>query len=301
MNRNLILLMLVLIACQRHGGEPGENVVNARVPVTVASVETGEMADYLDLTATSVFQVKSVVKATVSGYVEEQLVNVGDVVSKPGELFRLRTKESAAIRHDSANSLGFSGLIKVKATLDGMVTSIDHPKGDYVQEGDQLAVISVQASLVYILEVPYEYGGYIRTGASCDLILPGGETVQGHIRSLLPSMNNAAQTRRYIIQPTTHRNDPENLIAQVRIVKMMNPKAISLPKTCILSDEVQQNFWVMKLINDSMAVKEIIKPGLQTHDRVEIAEPVFSTADRFLASGNYGLGDTAKVLVQGKR
>ena len=301
MNRNLILLMLAFIACQRHGGEPGENVVSARVPITVASVETGEMADYLDLTATSVFQVKSVVKATVSGYVEEQLVNVGDVVSKPGELFRLRTKESAAMRHDSANSLGFSGLIKVKATLDGIVTSIDHPKGDYVQEGDQLAVISVPASLVYILEVPYEYGGYIKTGAFCDLILPGGETIQGHIRSLLPSMNNTAQTRRYIIQPATLHNDPENLIAQVRIVKMVNPKAISLPKTCILSDEVQQNFWVMKLINDSVAVKVIIKPGLQTHDCVEITEPVFSTADRFLASGNYGLGDTAKVLVQGKR
>ena len=291
--------MLVALACQRQAGDSGETVINARVPVLVASIVVGEMADYFDFTATSVFQVKSVVKSPVNGYVEEQLVNAGDAVVKPKELFRLRTKESASVHADSTNSLGFSGLIPVRASLDGMVTSIDHPKGDYILEGDQLAVIAVPSSLVFILEVPYESGGFIKTGTSCEVLLPDGETVTGHVKSVLPAMNNSSQTQRYIIQPTTLSHEPENLIAQVKIVKKMNKKAVSLPKVCILCDEVQLQFWVMKLINDSLAVKVAVKTGLQSHDRVEITDPVFTGSDRFLATGNYGLGDTAKVIVQG--
>ena len=299
MKKKLLLLLLVAIACQRHAGETGEALADARVLVTVARVAVGEMADYLDLTATSVFQVKSVVKSPVSGYVEEQYVNAGDAVMKTRELFRLRTRESASLRADSTGSLGFSGLIPVRASLDGMVTSIDHPKGDYIQEGDQLAVIAVPSSLVYILEVPYESGGFVKPGASCQVILPDGTLVQGRVKSLLPAMNNSSQTQRYVIQPSMLRHDPENLIARVRIVKLISPKAVSLPKACLLSDEVQQHFWVMKLVSDSMAVKVIVKPGLQAHDRVEITDPVFTAADRFLASGNYGLGDTAKIVIQG--
>ena len=294
-----MMFLLVTLACHRQTGDPVETAVEARVPVTVASIGTGEMADYLDLTATSVFQVKSVVKSPVNGYVDEQFVNAGDAVVKTKELFRLRTKESASVHSDSTNSLRFSGLIPVRASLDGMVTSIDHPKGDYIQEGDQLAVIALPSSLVFILEVPYESGGFIKTGASCEVILPDGETVLGHIKSGLPAITSSSQTQRYIIQPATLRHVPENLIARVRIAKTITPRAVSLPKVCILCDEVQQQFWVMKLINDSIAVKVAIKPGLQTQNRVEITDPVFTGSDRFLASGNYGLGDTTKIIVQG--
>ena len=300
MKRKWIWILLMAMACQRQGGEPAEAVVNARVPVTVATVTVGEMADYLELTATSVFQVKSVVRSTVSGFVDEQLVSTGDVVSKGRELFRMRTKESASLRPDSSNALGFSGLIPVRASLEGMVTSVDHPKGDYVQEGDQIAVISVPASLVYILDVPYESGEFIKTGASCEVILPGGQTVPGHVKSALPAMNNSSQTKRYIIQPNTTRSEPENLIARVRIAKKIAPGAISLPKACILSDEVQQQFWVMKLVSDSMAVKVPVTTGLEASDRVQVTSPLFSSSDRFLASGNYGLGDTARIIIQGK-
>ena len=294
-----IFVMIILMACHRPAGETGEIAVDARVPVTVASTGTGEMADYLELSATSAFQIKSVVKSPATGYIDEQLVTPGDAVIKSKELFRIRTKESAALRGDTTNPLAFSGLIPVRASLNGMVTSIDHPKGDYVQEGDQIAMITVPSSLVFILEVPFESGGFIKTGASCEVILPDGQIVAGQVKSMLPAMTNSSQTQRFIIQPNTLRHEPENLIARVRIVKKITPKAISLPKSCILSDEMQQNFWVMKLINDSMAVIVAVKPGLHTADRIEITEPAFSSTDRFLASGNYGLGDTAKVIIQG--
>ena len=299
MNKKLILLLFVAMSCRQQAGESEEPTVNARVPVTVASIGVGEMADYIELTATSMFLIKSIVKSPVNGYVEEQLVNVGDAVVKSGELFRLRTKEAASVQADSANTLGFTGLVPVRASLGGVVTSIDHPKGDYIQEGDQLAVIALPSSLVFILEVPYESGGFVKTGASCPVMLPDGEMVMAHIKSVLPAMNNSSQTQRYIIQPVSPRHEPENLIARVRIAKRINPKAISLPKVCILSDEVQNQFWVMKLISDSVAVKVVVKRGLQTNDQVEITDPALTETDRFLASGNYGLGDTVNVIIQG--
>jgi hypothetical protein len=63
----------------------------------------------------------------------------------------------------------------------------------------------------------------------------------------------------------------------------------------VLSDETENNFWVMKMIDSVTAVKIPVKKGLSTQDRVEILSPVFSPSDRILVSGNYGLPDTAKV------
>jgi multidrug efflux pump subunit AcrA (membrane-fusion protein) len=235
----------------------------------------------------------------VNGYVEEQYANPGDMVSASGELFRLRTRESASLQSDSSGLPGFSGIIRIRASLSGVVNSIDHPKGDYVQEGDLLASIVLPSSLVYILEAPYESAGIVRTGDRCNLILPDGTAVPAHVRSLLPSMNSNAQTKRFVVQPDLTRNDPENLVARVRFARKVNPNAVSLPKACILSDEIQQHFWVMRLINDSIAVRMDITPGLQSGGRVEIASPVTGPGDRFVASGNYGLGDTARVVITG--
>jgi hypothetical protein len=54
----------------------------------------------------------------------------------------------------------------------------------------------------------------------------------------------------------------------------------------------------MQLIDTITAVKVPVVKGLEAGDRVEIIEPKFKSGDRFVLSGNYGLPDTAKVLIQ---
>ena len=93
---------------------------------------------------------------------------------------------------------------------------------------------------------------------------------------------------------------PENLIAKIRILKRIIPKAVLLNKSCILADEVMQHFWVMKLVSDSVAVKIPVTTGLSDGNDIEITSPVFSPSDLFLSSGNYGLGDTVKVTITKK-
>ena len=37
--------------------------------------------------------------------------------------------------------------------------------------------------------------------------------------------------------------------------------------------------------------------GMETKDRIEIRSPTFSAGDQFVLTGNYGLGDTAKITI----
>jgi hypothetical protein len=291
--------LLLLISC---GGRQDneEKEVRAKVPVTVENIHTADVTDYLELNATSSFLVKSTIKSPTNGYVDEINAMQGDKVNKGQVLFKLRTKESTALKNDSLNPYSFSGLITLKANLDGIILSLDHSRGDYMQEGDQLATIAVPSSFVFILDVPYESVSLIRLSSSCEIALPDGQVLTGKIYSRLPSMTPGSQTQRYIIHPVETQNMPENLIAKIRIVKRVIPKATLLNKSCILTDEVMQNFWVMKMVNDSIAVKVPVITGLSSGNDIEIKSPAFSPSDLFLSSGNYGLGDTVTVIVSKK-
>ncbi|MGA3014797.1 MAG: hypothetical protein ABSD71_12285, partial [Bacteroidales bacterium] len=141
---------------------------------------------------------------------------------------------------------------------------------------------------------------FIKLSSSCDIELPDGSNLTGQIVSRLPSITPGSQTQRFIIHPVGESNLPENLIAKIRIIKRIIPNAILLDKSCILADEVMQNFWVMKMANDSIALKIPVIIGFTSGNDIEIKSPVFSFTDLFLSSGNYGLGDTVKVKITKK-
>ena len=60
-------------------------------------------------------------------------------------VFVLKTKEAQSIGN-AINALDstfkFSGIINIKAGTTGYISEINHEPGDYVQEGEQLAVIN---------------------------------------------------------------------------------------------------------------------------------------------------------------
>ncbi|MCX6266889.1 MAG: HlyD family efflux transporter periplasmic adaptor subunit [Bacteroidetes bacterium] len=288
--------MANLTSCHS-SGEQDEKTVRAVVPVTVISPHFGKMAEYTQLMATSVFLVKAVIRSPVTGYIEKCSVSPGDQVVKGQVLFQLRTKEAAALSHDSINSMNISGIVTIKASVNGIISSMNHQKGDFVQEGEPLSAQVQPGSLVFLLEVPFEMSNLIHIGDNCKLILPGNTVISAFVKSMLPSISEASQTRQMILQPRADTDIPENLIAKVNIVRSVKNNAIILPKSALLNDEVLKNFWVMKLINDSMAVKIPVEPGIQGMDSIEIVAPVLESTDRILTSGNYGLRDTAIIRI----
>ena len=85
--------------------------------------------------------------------------------------------------------------------------------------------------------------------------------------------------------------------AHQNLTKTARQNTVSLPKSAVLANETQTEFWVMKLINDTLAVKISVTRGIETTDRIEILSPKFTARDRIVVTGNYGLADTAKVKV----
>jgi len=166
-----------------------------------------------------------------------------------------------------------------------------------VQEGEQLAVISDANSFVFLMDLPFELRPYAPVGKAVDVLLPDGTRLPGRISSAMPTVDAVSQTQSMVIKLHTPRPIPENLIAKVRIARTIRNNTVSLPRPAVLTNETQSEFWIMKMTDSSTAVKVPVKKGIETGDRVEILSPPLTPNDKILLSGNYGLPDTAKVII----
>jgi multidrug efflux pump subunit AcrA (membrane-fusion protein) len=301
MNKILCALMAVAIsACGAKATKEADDI-DAGTPVTVTAVDRGVLDDYIELNAVSAFLQKSYVKAIANGYLESADVYPGKYVQRGQTLFTLQTKESKSIGNTIKlldSTLHFSGVTTIRANEHGYITQLSHQSGDYVQDGEQLAVISDRSSFVFLLDLPYELRPFVLNKKTVELTLPDGTKLTGEIGPTMPSVDSASQTQNVIIKVGEAGSIPENLIAKVRIVKSQRSGTQSLPKEALLTDETESDFWVMKLIDSATAVKVPVKKGIESRDRVEILWPVFSSSDKILVTGNYGLPDTAKVKVE---
>ncbi|HEY4064031.1 MAG TPA: HlyD family efflux transporter periplasmic adaptor subunit [Puia sp.] len=286
------------------GGEKAADAsdsFDARTPVTVTTVSNDPLNDYTELNAVSAFLQKSYVKANTNGYLQSADVYPGKYVETGQPLFTLRTKEAQTIGNSLKildSSLHFSGLNTIRAGQHGYITQLNHQSGDYVQDGEQLAVISDRNSFVFLLNLPYELRPCVLGKKNVELFLPDGTKLEGVIGAAMPTVDSASQTQNVIIRVNSASAIPENLIARVRIIRSAKISSQSLPRAALLTDETESDFWVMKLIDSATAVKVPVKKGIETTDRVEVLSPRFSASDRILVTGNYGLPDTAKVKVE---
>ncbi len=293
---------LLLCACKgkQSSDDDEDKKIASQTPVTVTSVDSSKLEDYTELNATSVTLQKNFVKSNANGYVQQVNAQLGQDVTKGQVLFVIKTKESQTIGN-SINvldtSFKFSGVNKIKAAESGYISQLSHQTGDYVQDGEALAVISDRSSFVFLMQLPYELRRYVTKGQNVDLTLPGGVKIAGTVSAFMPSVDTVAQTQPVVLKVSPGQQIPENLVARARIVKAEKTNTQSLPKEAVLANEIQTEFWVMKLINDSTALKVPVKKGIQSGDRVEILSPKFSGKDRIILTGNYGLPDTAKVKI----
>ena len=303
----LILGVLFFASCKQKE-EPKEEKkdsteVSEGTPVTVTNATLGSMDETVELTATSTFLVKSYVKANANGYLTAVNTQMGKYVQKGQELFTLKTKESQSLGNtvkDLDPSLHFEGTMHIKAPGSGYVTQLTYRTGDYVQDNEQLATITDTKNFVFLLNLPYELKPYLPLNRNLQLHLPDGTTLNGTIEGEMPTVDAASQTQSYMIKVDTDKSIPENLLAKVYFVKSAKSKIVSLPKEAVLTDEIQSQFWIMKMKDSTTAIKVLVNKGIETKDRVEIVSPALSPSDKILLTGNYGLPDTAKVVVSDK-
>jgi multidrug efflux pump subunit AcrA (membrane-fusion protein) len=297
----LFFYAAIAFGCRHKEVVNDEPETEARTPVTVTSINYDPIEEFIELNATSTFLQKSFVKSNLTGYIKRVNARYGNFVNAGQVLFTLKTKESEALGN-TINKLDpgfrFSGVNTVKAGNSGYITELDHQPGDYVQDGEQLAIISDMRSFVFVMNLPYEYKPYVTNNKQVELTLPDGERLLGNVQTSLPFMDSLSQTQSVAIKVKAPGKIPQNLVAKVKIVKVFKPSALSLPRAAVLSNDTQSEFWVMKVMDDSTAVKVPVKVGIQTADKIEILSPGFQPKDRVIVKGNYGLSDTAKIKIE---
>lgn len=298
-NPGLIAGLAMVIAGCGNSGPSSEENIEARTPVTITSPVFKTISETIEFPAVSDFLRKNTIRSTITGTIEDVTVSPGDVIEKRIRLFTVKTLEASAIQkiNKGDTSLLFRGLVSINSPEDGVVSSLLHQRGDFVQEGDELAVLSDQNSIVFRLEVPFESRKYIERNRTCSLRLPDSTIIQGTISGRLPEMNVQSQTVTYFVKPAGGGRLPQNLIAMALVNKTAKTDAQVLPRAAVLGNETQTEFWVMKVLNDSLAIRVDIAKGIENKNEIEITNPHFLPGDKILLTGNYGLPDSAAIII----
>lgn len=299
----LFISLFFVVSCRNTPEASTSAEPDERTPVTVTNPSFGKLTDAISLNATSKFLMKTAVKSDINGYLQKVEIRLGQRVTMGQELFVVRSKESEHLGNAISgldSSLHFTGLVSIKSPSPGFITELSYQAGDYVQDNEVLATISDLNSLVFLLEIPYELNSYIVENKNVELTLPGGKKLVGSIESSLPAVDPVSQTQSCIIHVQGISTIPENLVATVKFVRVSKGEGAILPKEAILTDETQSEFWIMKMADSTTAIKVPVTIGLETSDKVEILTPVLTSADQILLTGNYGLPDSSKVIIQNK-
>ena len=295
----MIILVIGAFACAGQRAQEESSKTEVRTPVTIAGVEFSTIDENIILNATSVYLRKNEIRSNVSGHVFEVNASIGDRVKAGTVLFRMKTKEAEALGKLAEEDTAYAvrGELALKAPSGGIITAVMAQSDSYLNDGDAVAIVADEKSFAFILHVPFELRKFAGAGKGCRILLPDSTELDGTVSAPLAEMDAASQTQSYVVIPRLKQSLPENLVAQVFLRRKTSENARLLPKSCILSDETMQNFWVMKLLNDSMAVKVPVIKGISGDDLIEITFPELMPGDRFVSSGSYGLPDTAKITI----
>ena len=295
----IFILSLLINSCG--GKKSDDNSQGTKsYEIVAGSPVMQKMTDYLNLNANTIYLKQEIIRATFNGYIEKVFKGIGDRINPGDALFLIRTKESAAIDSLSVNfgSSKFSGLVRITAKSSGIITELNHQIGDYVTEAEQLAVSVDPQSLRVMLNVPYQYSGKININSSYSLRLPDGNSSEARVVRRMPSIDPVNQTETYLMELTGNKFVPSNLNVIVKIPLNTVNDALVLPKSAVLTNETQSQFWVMKLFNDTTAIKVIVEKGIENDSLVQITAPKFEAADKFVIDGGYGLPDTSSIIIR---
>ena len=297
---SLFLITAILPACKHSETAVAETPEPIKTRVTIVQPIQQSLTDYLQLNANTIFQKKVVVRANITGYIIAMPWKAGDRISAGSVFCSIKTKEQDALKNLSQREPSlkqFQEAIKIKTSATGFITTVNYLAGDFVNEGDILATISEPSSLVLAVNVPYEYHQFVYNGRSCQVLLPDGKTINAAITFSVPVIEAVSQTQQYLIRLPGSQSLPENMNVIVRIPMKQKMNAICLPLNAIQTNETQDDFWVMKLSGDSMALRVPVKIGTQNDSLKEVISGI-KLSDKIIVQGGYGLADSALVNIE---
>ena len=297
---SISLIGLVLLSGCRNN-TPSSSVKKPAIEVRAAKVTLQEMKEYLTFNGVTVFQSKEDIRANVTGYISSMPFKIGNKI-RSGQVFAyVRTKEQDALRDAvkiDSSLAKFISPITIKSNATGVIKSLNVNTNDYVAEGDVLASVVQPGSLVVQANVPYEYEGDVQLDVTCEVLLPNGETRGAKVTDIMPTVDAVSQSQTFLINLLDPEDLPENLNVQVRLVHKENLKALTIPKKALQTNELLTEYWVMKVVNDSLALKTQVVPGIKNDSLIQIQSANINLNDRVITSGAYQMQDSTLIKVQ---
>ena len=290
---SICIVSLLLNSCAKKEAKEEEQI--PVVSVKTSPVTFGGIDNKLSFNGKTIYLKKNLVVAPIAGYVRKMTVKFGDPVRKGQLLFEIQTKENKALESSGSENIG---LIKVFAPSHGVISTLNVTEnGAYVVEGGSLCTVAESNEVLVQLNLPFEYNSLVKTGTKCTLVLGENTKFEGTVYQILPTVDEANQTQQILIKPHTNKKLPENLNLGVEILKSRHNNTCLVPRDAIMTNETQTEFWVMKVVDNKLAIKVPIKKGIENDDTVEAISSGLTSADRVVSEGGYGLNDSTVVKV----
>ncbi len=300
MNKSILSLIILLVFLLASCGGPKteqEEIITPKAVVKTTSLIKGSIETRLVLNAKTVFLKKNQVIAPISGYLTAVHVKFGDKVQAGDILFEIQTRENIAMQQSGIGNTDF-GKIKVAATISGLVNEpVTLGTGVYVAEGTPLCSLVDNNDLLVLVNVPFENHTLMKPGTPCQLFLPDNSTEKGTVFQVRPFVDETSQTQQVYIKPAGACFLPENMNLTAAFRKSGSTETLLLPKKALLSNETQDEFWVMKIIDDSVAVKVPVQTGIKNDTMLEIVNTELTPEDIIILEGGYGLEDRDLVTI----
>lgn len=280
-----------------------ERTVSEYEIMPVVSVKTepvllGNIEKNISFNGKTIYLKKNIIVSPIAGYVGKAEASFGEDVKRGDVLFEIQTRESKALETDSAFA-GNIGTIKVSAPSEGFINEISvNETGGYVLEGGTLCSIVDNNDLLVKLNVPFEYNSLIKPGKKCIIILPDGTSIEGFVNIALQVIDEANQTQSILIRPGNHKRLPENLNLTIIFIQEEHKQTTLVSRNSLMTDETQSEFWVMKIISDTLAVRIPVIKGIENDSVTEISSPLIRTNDLIISEGAYGLPDSTVVKIE---
>ncbi len=291
--------LFLATGCKQNSGKSDASAGRLPLPnVTVTTPVKENKTIYTTFQAVSRYLQSVNFRARTSGIVTTVFVSPGDEIKIHQPLFIVKPMEMSALEGAGALS---DNLINSRDTIFSdqlaFTNQVLVQEGDYVQPGSLLAIAFKENSLAAVTYVPFSEVPFIKKNSPCTVEIPGKHKVSSYFQKQLFLADNITQTQPYVVPlpPKLKIAGNMNLLVKFKVKEIRD--GIFLPRKAILANEEETSFWIMKMVNDTTAVKIPVTLGWQGKKQIQILSNRIGITDKVITEGAYGLPDTAYVKI----
>ncbi|HHH54294.1 MAG TPA: HlyD family efflux transporter periplasmic adaptor subunit [Bacteroidetes bacterium] len=293
----ILIFFIALQSCKQKNVH--ETIRKAPLPeITITHPYIDDISETEEINGQVVFLNKTTIVAPIAGYVTLARVKLNDNISKGKLVYKIQTKESRALQEANALPNKNFGIINVYPPATGYVSNLNIPDaGVFVNEGTPMLNIIKNTDLAIRVNAPFALSELLKKQKHIKVTLPNNEIKTAYFYKATPTVDAVSQTQNILFKLDKYSPLPENLNVLIKIPVLEKKNSILISKDAVLANETQDEFWVMKVNNDSLAIKIPIKKGIENNGKVAILEPKLSLEDKIVKKGAYGLADSTKVKI----